>query len=193
MHLVGVIALLQSGDRLDVEDVEAAAAAGISDERGVLIVPLAPLGIAGAVVARRPWRHHHGEPARQRHHVAERADLETRLRAGKVPVGIVPVRADVRGPAVFRLGAVDDLQPKRHRFYAEIRDILIGGRYLDRYERRQGNWKIARRSLALDWCRVVPVNAEDYREFAAGAPLGRADTDDPSYRALTFFARRSEG
>jgi hypothetical protein len=75
----------------------------------------------------------------------------------------------------------------------DARDILIGGRYLDRYERRQGNWKIARRSLALDWCRVVPVNAEDYREFAAGAPLGRADADDPSYRALTFFARRSEG
>ena len=38
MHLVGVIGLLQSGDRLNIEDVEAAAPTGFGDQRDVLIV-----------------------------------------------------------------------------------------------------------------------------------------------------------
>src|SRR5665213_4071674 len=80
VHLVGVIALLKSGDLLDIEHIEAAAAAGVDDKGRVLIVHVAPPDIVRAVVARRPGRHHHGEAARQRHHVAERADLEMRLR-----------------------------------------------------------------------------------------------------------------
>jgi len=74
----------------------------------------------------------------------------------------------------------------------EAQDVFIGGRYLDRYERRGGAWKIARRSLALDWCRVEPVDTGAYRAFAAGAPLGRPDGSDPSYHALAYFRRRSE-
>jgi hypothetical protein len=71
------------------------------------------------------------------------------------------------------------------------RDILIGGRYLDHYARRGGCWKFLHRSLALDWCRVSAVDAQAYQEFAAGAPPGRPDADDPSYLALSFFCRES--
>jgi hypothetical protein len=67
------------------------------------------------------------------------------------------------------------------------RDITIGGRYLDHYERRAGEWKFLRRALALDFCQVTPVDAAAYREFAAGAPRGRTDRQDPSYLALPFF------
>jgi hypothetical protein len=73
------------------------------------------------------------------------------------------------------------------------RDIVIGGRYLDRYERRGGRWKFLHRSLALDWCRVEDVDPLAYREFAAGAPSGRTDVQDPSYLALTWFGRVGEG
>lgn len=71
----------------------------------------------------------------------------------------------------------------------QARDILIGGRYLDHYERRAGVWKFLRRSLALDSCRVAAVDAAAYREFAAGAPPGRTDAEDPSYLALSYFRR----
>jgi hypothetical protein len=74
----------------------------------------------------------------------------------------------------------------------DARDIVIGGRYLDRYARRSGSWKFLHRSLALDWCRVQPVDPLDYQQFAAGAPLGRADAQDPSYLALQFFRRLTE-
>jgi len=33
----------------------------------------------------------------------------------------------------------------------EPQDVLTGGRYIDRYERRQGVWKISHRSFVLDW------------------------------------------
>jgi SnoaL-like domain len=69
------------------------------------------------------------------------------------------------------------------------RDIVIGGRYLDRYQRRAGCWRFLRRSLALDWCRVETVDPSWYREFAAGAPAGRPDERDPSYLVLPWFTR----
>ena len=71
----------------------------------------------------------------------------------------------------------------------DAREILIGGRYLDRYARRAGRWKFLHRSLALDWVRVEPVDACAYGEFAAGAPRGRTDASDPSYLAMPFFSR----
>ena len=71
----------------------------------------------------------------------------------------------------------------------DAREIIIGGRYLDRYARRGGNWKFLHRALALDWVRVQGVDASAYAEFAAGAPLGRTDDLDPSYLALPFFSR----
>jgi hypothetical protein len=69
----------------------------------------------------------------------------------------------------------------------DARELFIGGRYLDHYERRGGVWRFSRRSLALDWCRTTPVDEAAYGEFAAGAARGRADREDPSYLALSFF------
>ncbi len=79
-----------------------------------------------------------------------------------------------------------------HRTHAPAaREITIGGRYLDHYARRGGVWKFARRGLALDWCRVTPVEESAYREFAAGAPRWRSDAADPSYLSLSFFTRET--
>jgi SnoaL-like domain len=80
-----------------------------------------------------------------------------------------------------------------HRTHSpQAREIFIGGRYFDRYERRDGAWKFLHRSLALDWCRVSEVDPLAYGEFAAGAPPGRADAQDPSYLALSWFTRGGE-
>jgi SnoaL-like domain len=37
-------------------------------------------------------------------------------------------------------------------------DMTLGGRYVDRYERRNGQWKIARRRVLHDWTRVDYVD-----------------------------------
>jgi hypothetical protein len=59
------------------------------------------------------------------------------------------------------------------------RDLFIAGRYVDRYERRQGVWKIAYRSELVDWLRDDPASDA----MLAGAPfiLGHRKPDDPLY------------
>ena len=37
-------------------------------------------------------------------------------------------------------------------------DMWVSGRYVDRYERREGKWKIAHRSELVDWLRIEPAN-----------------------------------
>ena len=37
------------------------------------------------------------------------------------------------------------------------RDLLVGGRYLDRFERRAGVWKISARTVVLEWSRSEPA------------------------------------
>lgn len=78
-----------------------------------------------------------------------------------------------------------------HRTADGARDVIVHGRYLDQYRKRDGTWKFYRRALVLDW-------AED-RALSAGAPgaddgveHGRAGPDDPCYRRLPLFRKRRE-
>lgn len=43
-------------------------------------------------------------------------------------------------------------------------ELILAGRYLDRFERRQGEWKIAYRKMVCDWCRVQPVADDWFRD-----------------------------
>ncbi|MFN3864691.1 MAG: nuclear transport factor 2 family protein [Erythrobacter sp.] len=36
-------------------------------------------------------------------------------------------------------------------------EIVVGGRYLDRFEKREGRWRIARRLYVMDWNRTAPA------------------------------------
>lgn len=68
-----------------------------------------------------------------------------------------------------------------HRFAADAegpeRDWVAHGRYIDRMERRNGEWRIARRRLVVDYSRTDPVAPGD-PEVPGG---GTRDRDDPSY------------
>jgi hypothetical protein len=58
-------------------------------------------------------------------------------------------------------------------------DIIISGRYLDRYERRDGEWKIAYRSERNDWSNTRPTN-DPYFDAAPDGLRG-ARQDDAVY------------
>ena len=77
-----------------------------------------------------------------------------------------------------------------HRVAAgEARDVVIGGRYLDRLERRAGAWRIARRVMLYDWSQDVGASV-DWAQglmgmaFSAGHFTGRAAGD----HSESFFA-----
>lgn len=39
----------------------------------------------------------------------------------------------------------------------EPQDVMTGGRYIDRYERREGQWKISHRTFVMDWTTSSPA------------------------------------
>ncbi len=61
----------------------------------------------------------------------------------------------------------------------EDRDLFISGRYVDRYERRGGVWKMAYRSELVDWVRDDP--AADAWFAGSKMILGARKPDDPLY------------
>ena len=72
-------------------------------------------------------------------------------------------------------------------------DHLAVGRYVDRYERRNGEWRIKHRTCVSDWTRIAPT-LNDWRINPPGAQiLGRRGKDDPVYRRQTIdIARAAE-
>jgi hypothetical protein len=71
-------------------------------------------------------------------------------------------------------------------------DIFIGGRYLDRLEKRGTEWRIAQRTMLYDWFRDFGVSA-DWSQGMMGAPFsaghytGRAIDD---FSAIFFGQKK---
>jgi len=63
-------------------------------------------------------------------------------------------------------------------------DLLLAGRYIDRFEKRDGNWKIAHRQLVYDYMRLAdPSEAWD-------GPLGFARMKRPEAAPHDYVYRR---
>lgn len=74
---------------------------------------------------------------------------------------------------------------------AEERDTTIGGRYLDQMEKRDGEWRIARRTMLYDWFQDFGVSVDWSRgvmgmPFSAGHYTGKATND----YSETFFGNK---
>ncbi|RJF91365.1 nuclear transport factor 2 family protein [Sphingomonas cavernae] len=98
---------------------------------------------------------------------------------------------DVRGDAA----RVETQVISYHRINmgAEERDVSIGGRYLDRMERRGGEWRIAARTMLYDWYQDFGQSI-DWSQgvmgmaFSAGHFTGRAHGD----HSEAFFGKSGE-
>jgi len=69
-------------------------------------------------------------------------------------------------------------------------DVLIGGRYLDKYEKRQGIWKFSYKAVLADWVKISePSEVNLQHPFVQGSHIGTSGPKDPSYdtfRLLSF-------
>jgi hypothetical protein len=63
-------------------------------------------------------------------------------------------------------------------------DMVLGLRYVDRFERREAQWLIAKRVCAFDWVYRVPFNASDRSWFAEDFTVGHRDRSDITYRGI---------
>ena len=60
-----------------------------------------------------------------------------------------------------------------------LRSVAQGVRYLDRFERREGRWAIARRTVVLDWEHLFEPGAQP--PIAPGWQRGARGAADPSH------------
>lgn len=63
-------------------------------------------------------------------------------------------------------------------------DLVLGLRYVDRFERRDGRWLIAKRVCAFDWVYRVPFDWADRSWFAEDFTVGRRDQGDITYQGV---------
>jgi hypothetical protein len=63
-------------------------------------------------------------------------------------------------------------------------DMVLGLRYVDRFERRDHRWLIAKRVCAFDWVYRVPFAASDRSWFAEDFTVGQRDRTDITYRGV---------
>lgn len=95
-----------------------------------------------------------------------------------------PVSIELADETAF----VETYFTSHHRFGAvpppggqPYEDRFMGGRYVDRFERRGGVWKIAERQGINEWLRYEPSSDRGFWSGPAGQ-RGRRDRSDPVYR-----------
>lgn len=69
-------------------------------------------------------------------------------------------------------------------------DLLAGGRYFDKYARREGTWKFLHRSVVADWAHVnEPSRVDLEHPILAGSYFGKPGPADPSYAFFSLLRR----
>ncbi|MFU7527241.1 nuclear transport factor 2 family protein [Qipengyuania sp. ASV99] len=77
---------------------------------------------------------------------------------------------------------IAEVFPDKGKIYSAV----VAGRYVDRFEKRDGVWRIARRTGLYDWREYREVEGVDLSDTPEGAS-GYHDDRDPSTAAVTRF------
>jgi hypothetical protein len=89
--------------------------------------------------------------------------------------------------AYHRMRAKGDPKAGPNAFDTEM-DVFVAGRYMDRMERRNGVWKIARRSATTDWQRIEPPSSQGYVNVPE-AMRSLQSRDDFVYRRREVYSK----
>ncbi|MDX1580293.1 MAG: nuclear transport factor 2 family protein [Alphaproteobacteria bacterium] len=65
-----------------------------------------------------------------------------------------------------------------------LMDMVVGGRYLDHIEKRDGEWKIASRTYIMDWNQNLPASGNWTEGLLGSLNTGARKPDDPYYKVL---------
>lgn len=63
-------------------------------------------------------------------------------------------------------------------------DMVLGLRYVDRFEKRDGAWLIAKRVCAFDWSYTIPIDSSMTYKFEDDYTVGRRDRTDITYSGV---------
>jgi hypothetical protein len=67
-------------------------------------------------------------------------------------------------------------------------DVIVGGRYLDKYEKRDGTWKFIERAIVTDWAHVNDPSSVDLSHpITKDNPKGSPGPNDPSHQYFSLL------
>ena len=66
-------------------------------------------------------------------------------------------------------------------------DFFVGGRYIDRFEKRNGKWKITNRTGMTDWIRSEPPSSQGFGSIAP-AQIGKRGRKDMVYACRKLYS-----
>jgi ketosteroid isomerase-like protein len=73
-------------------------------------------------------------------------------------------------------------------------DVIVGGRYLDKYVKTADGWRIGERTIVTDWATSNDPSAMDLSHPITRDTLkGSLGPDDPSYRFFSLFSGGRDG
>jgi|SRR5690554_2976733 len=70
-------------------------------------------------------------------------------------------------------------------------DLVVGGRYLDRYRRVDDCWKFQHRKIVMDWNQIGVSRCDWDSALFQGTPVGRATAEDPGQDFFRWLGRKS--
>jgi len=66
-----------------------------------------------------------------------------------------------------------------------LRKTFLCGRYVDRFEKRGDEWRVAQRTVVYDWIEESPgLEGDDSTRFGVRTPNGKQEPGDPWYSLL---------
>lgn len=71
-------------------------------------------------------------------------------------------------------------------------DLVVGGRYLDRYGKEDGQWKFRHRKIVMDWNQIGPSRCQWDSVLFAGTPRGQADSSDPAHEYFQWLGGKHD-
>lgn len=71
-----------------------------------------------------------------------------------------------------------------HLMHGGEQEMRFGGRYLDRLEKREGDWRLLHRQVVMDWSRTTAITDERSSEAFEALAKGRNDAGDPLHLFL---------
>lgn len=112
----------------------------------------------------------------------------------------IPVTQHVLGQSLIEIDVAIALVETHVTSYHRVnmgeteRDLVMGGRYLDRFEQRQGEWRITQRTMLYDWFQDFGVSV-DWSQGLMGMPFRGSHHTGAAVKDFSeiFFGKASAG
>lgn len=106
---------------------------------------------------------------------------------------VTNILIEFAGPAVAAVESYFTALQRGPDREGTIRQVLLCGRYCDRFEKRGEEWRVADRTVVYDWVEEqTPPGTAEAERFGPRQPIGKAWPDDPVYALLASGAKAGE-